>query len=46
MTALDQLKDSLWVMYALVRGIISMYTPIPDIHYDDVGSVHLDDTEG
>ena len=45
MSALDQLKDSLWVMYALTRGILAMYTPIPDIDYDDVGTDHSGTTD-
>lgn len=31
----DSLKDSLWVIYAMIRGIISDYTPLKDIEYDD-----------
>ena len=43
MSALEQLKDSLWVIYAMVRGILATYTPIPDIHYDDETSVTVEE---
>ena len=46
MSPLEQLSDSLWVIYAMVRGIIARYSPLPDIVYDDEETVHSDDTEG